>query len=386
MALAEKQAEANKAAQAAETWSNRIDQSNPWAKMSYTTREEIDPATGQKVTKWVQNTELDPRMQAALDAQMGMQQGRSELAQSLFGQVAGQLGSPVDYSGLTPWEQGTRGTMTGATTGAAFDPYAASGQAANAAYAAQTSRLDPQWQQKQQQLETQLANQGISRNSEAYRQAMSGMEQQRTDAYQQAQWQAQQAGAQEAQRMQQMALGQQQQAFGQNLQANAQNWQQAQAYGNYQNQLRQQQLAELLQQRGQGLSDINALMFGQQVGGPQFQGFNQAQGGGAADYTGAAESDYQAQAQKQAARNAATGQAIGTIASVAAAAMSDITSKVLIERIGTHPKGFGLWLFRYVGDSAPRFGVIAQEVAKVVPDAVSDMNGVLLVDYSKLKD
>ena len=301
----------------------------------------------------------------------------------MLGHARGEFGTAMDWSKLSPMEQGM-GASTGTASGAQFDPNSASGQAANAAYASQTSRLDPQWQQRQREMETQLANQGISRNSEAYSRAMEDMGRQHTDAYQQAQWQAQQAGAQEAQRMQQMRLGQEQQAFGQGLQSNAQNFQQGNAYADYQNKLRQQQLNEIMQQRAFSLNEMNALLSGQQVNSPQFQGFNQAGNWGGVDYWARQKSS---SAQRSSSRKART-QRQGKLWGDRAMAMmfSDLATKVLIERIGEHPRGFGLWLFRYVGESVPRYGVIAQEVVKVMPEAVSGQRGVLMVDYSKLKE
>lgn len=384
-AAAEKTAASNEAATTSQTWANRPSQQDPWGRVSWDTEKVIDPATGRPVTQWTQRTELDPRLQQALNSQIAVQQGRSDIAESMLGRARNEFGQAMDWSQLGPMEQGTQAMMTGTTTGAQFDPNAATGQAANAAYSAQTSRLDPQWQQRQREMETQLANQGISRNSEAYSRAMADMERQRTDAYQQANWQAQQAGATEAQRMQQMRLGQEQQAFGQGLQSNAQNFQQANTYSDYQNKLRQQQLNEIMQQRAFSLNEMNALLSGQQVNSPQFQGFNQAGNWGGVDYSGAAQNQFSAAQQQQQNKNASTGQALGGIASMAMM-FSDLATKVLIERIGEHRRGFGLWLFRYVGESVPRYGVIAQEVLQVMPEAVTEQRGVLMVDYARIKE
>lgn len=60
------------------------------------------------------------------------------------------------------------------------------GDVADKAYGAFTSRLDPQWQQAQQQQETQLRNQGLVPGGEAYTNAMRVFNQAKNDAYQQA--------------------------------------------------------------------------------------------------------------------------------------------------------------------------------------------------------
>lgn len=72
--------------------------------------------------------------------------------------------------------------------------------------------------------------------------------------------------------------------------------------------------------------------------------------------------------------------------------LSDQRCKQAITRIGTHPLGFGLYLFEYAsgfrsafGGHGRHFGVLAQEVAPVLPQAVHrDERGLMHVDYSML--
>jgi len=72
--------------------------------------------------------------------------------------------------------------------------------------------------------------------------------------------------------------------------------------------------------------------------------------------------------------------------------MSDLRCKEAVIRIGDHPRGFGLYLFSYKSGCGPvcptgtrHFGVVAQEVAAIVPAAVSvAANGFLQVDYGML--
>lgn len=71
--------------------------------------------------------------------------------------------------------------------GSLIDPSEARKQAFDSAYGQATSRLDPQWQQRESQMETKLLNQGLDPNSEAYKNAMSQLGQQRNDAYTSAQ-------------------------------------------------------------------------------------------------------------------------------------------------------------------------------------------------------
>jgi hypothetical protein len=57
------------------------------------------------------------------------------------------------------------------------------GEVSDAVYGQYTSRLDPQFERDQAALETQLANQGITRGSEAFNDAMTQFGNRKTDAY-----------------------------------------------------------------------------------------------------------------------------------------------------------------------------------------------------------
>ena len=71
--------------------------------------------------------------------------------------------------------------------------------------------------------------------------------------------------------------------------------------------------------------------------------------------------------------------------------MSDRTLKENIVRIGTHPAGFGLYLFDYkpefreIAGFGRQFGVMADEVEAVLPQAVvMHSDGYKRVDYALL--
>src|SRR5262245_41227970 len=62
-----------------------------------------------------------------------------------------------------------------------------------------------------------------------------------------------------------------------------------------------------------------------------------------------------------------------------------------IVKIGQHPRGFGLYLFDYRREFQPlygsgrRFGVMAEEIEGIVPEAVSvNERGHIVVDYGRL--
>lgn len=66
--------------------------------------------------------------------------------------------------------------------------------------------------------------------------------------------------------------------------------------------------------------------------------------------------------------------------------LSDRRAKEGIVRIGDHPLGFGLYLFSYASEPGRRhFGVMADEVAAVMPEAiVPRADGLLTVRYDLL--
>lgn len=66
------------------------------------------------------------------------------------------------------------------------------------------------------------------------------------------------------------------------------------------------------------------------------------------------------------------------------AAYSDARLKTNIVKIGTRADGLGVYEFDYVWGGPRHVGLMAQEVLAVIPDAVSEVNGYLMVDYAKV--
>lgn len=219
------------------------------------------------------------------------------------------------------------------------------------AYSAQTSRLDPQFQTSQAQLETKLVNQGLRPGSEAWDNEMRVFNQGKNDAYTQAR----------------LAAASQAPA------------------------LLQQELAI----RNQPLSEVNALRTGSQPSIPQFQPFATSSASPAPLFQGA-----QAQAaynqglynQQVAADNSMMGGLFGLGGSVLQGAgaaggfgnlFSDRRLKSNIKRIGNHRLGIGVYEYEIFG--RPEIGVMADEVMKVKPEAVSrHASGYLQVNYGML--
>jgi hypothetical protein len=77
------------------------------------------------------------------------------------------------------------------------------------------------------------------------------------------------------------------------------------------------------------------------------------------------------------------GSFIGQAASAIAA--SDRRLKKNISKIGEYSNGLGIYKFHYINESGPFIGVMADEVARIQPDALGPViDGYMTVDYSKI--
>jgi hypothetical protein len=196
-------------------------------------------------------------------------------------------------------------------TNLGLDPTLLNQQAVDALYKANTQYLDPQFAQSQAKMESQLANQGITRGSEAYNNAMFNFNNQKQQAYTDARNQAIGQGTAAAQGLFGMglqgaqfgntALGQQ---FGQNV--TAQQLANASAGQNNANAQTNMGLtnAALGQQFGQNVTSANFANAAQQQAYNQAQGNAQFQNAAQAQQYGQNLSDMQAQ-------NTAVGQRFG---------------------------------------------------------------------------
>ena len=141
---------------------------------------------------------------------------------------------------------------------------------------------------------------------------------------------------------------------------------------------RQQAFQEASFERSQPLNEIGALLSGSQV--QQFQPVNtpQAQVGGV-DYTGLVNNQYQSQLANQQAK---LGGLFG-LASAGLGLFSDRRLKTDIKRVGQLDNGLPVYSYRYKGETETQIGLMAQDVEKVNPSAVSvAKNGFKMVDYS----
>ncbi len=414
---AQLQGELSREALTQQNYANRPTQNTPWGTQSWGTQSGIDPATGQQVTQWTQNTTLAPGLQQALDAQVGTQLGRSQLAGGFMGRVADEYSRPFDYANLPQMAQAnapgslnttladyTPGLATGFNFGAPL-PQVDSSYRDTVANQLMT-RMQPVHDYQQAQLETKLANQGFVQGSEAYNRALNELNQrqsmERFNALDQAggemqrlfgmQMDTARTGYQQnlgAAQFQNQALGQAAARDQARMQAqNAAMSQQQnlnQSFVDQQNRVRQQAIAEQMQRRGMSLNEMNALLSGQQVQMPGMPSFTAAGRAETPNILGATQMGYDAQLGAYNAQQAGLGNLLNAGAQIGSAAFmfSDRRLKRHIRRVGTHPTGVGIYSYTMMGFE--QRGVLAQEVQRVRPDLVRrHASGYLQVNYGGL--
>lgn len=145
---------------------------------------------------------------------------------------------------------------------------------------------------------------------------------------------------------------------------------------------------DILTERNQPINEISALMSGSAVGQPNFTNTPQAQVAGV-DYAGmvrdnynAANQQYQAKLQQQNALMGGLFGLAGTATGMGIYKYSDRRLKSDVERVGTTVHG--LPLYEYTIDGRRERGVMADEVERVMPNAVIERGGLKMVNYSML--
>lgn len=497
-----------------QNFANRPNITTPWGQQTWETSSGIDPSTGKPITKWNSNIALSPAEQDALTAQQQITAGKSGAAQQLLGQATAATANPMDWGGMPARADqinapglvgrenlpGVSTPNTSYSTGdigvGTVNPFGfgninttvnpresqktlgdagqiqsslarSPGDYRDIAQEAVWERQKPALDARRAAVETQLANQGLARGSEAWNREMEAV----NDAEDRARLAAISEGRVESSQLfgQDLSAGQfansaQGQQFGQNVTAGTffnqgqgqdftqdvgsavlNNQAQAQAFGqgaqavginnaaalqqagmnrdvasfentaaaaefqqlmqrvqagdaralqelqaqvaagSFNNANRTGAINETIQQRGQPLNELNALLTGSQVSMPQFP--NPANAGRAqtTDLTGAMQNQYGADLDASNARNAATNSAMSSAAMVAAMYFSDARLKEDISTVGILSSGVRVVHYRYRGLPTRYIGVIAQEVLKVIPEAVHEHpSGYLMVDYSKV--
>lgn len=223
------------------------------------------------------------------------QQAQLSLAnfmQGLSGRVGEALDKPAAFDAPGIASRVSQLDLAGAPTIRGVDDFSGDRQRIeDMVYGAATRRLDPQFAQTQDKLETQLAARGITPGSEAYEREQQRFANQRTDAYADARDRAIQAGGAEQSRL-----------FGLEGTARQQYLNEALNAANFQNTARQAQAQEQEYQRGADLNYLNSLLRGNAIQTPQIAS-GPAVSMQAPNYAGLVQQGYQNQlAQSQAAQ------------------------------------------------------------------------------------
>lgn len=170
--------------------------------------------------------QLSPAEQAKLTGTENVQQGAIGLAGNVLNNASGTIGKPFSGPGAMlgydpKYQIGT--VQTNANFGGApANPTASEAdrqQAQTAAYQNATQYLDPQWKQKESDLNAQLTNQGITAGSPAYERAWGDFNRAKEQAYSSARGQAVQQGLQAEIAQHGMQLSSRQQAVNEILNA-----------------------------------------------------------------------------------------------------------------------------------------------------------------------
>lgn len=262
---------------AEQTYANRPDVNTPWSQQTWSSTPTWDPSSDSYVDSWTENTNLVPQAQNALNNELGTAQNLSSTADTLTQQANQELTQPINWSNYTPL----------ASTPQSADAYA--NQAGNAAYQQYINRNQPLQQIALNQQQTQLENQGLKPGDQAYDTAMLNLQNQQSDANTQASLGATQFGVQGGATMQSENL----------------------AAGNFQDQTRQQQIAQDLEQRGFTTNEIMSLLTGQQVSTGPSPNFNAASSATPTNYSSALQNLYGANLNASNLQNSQTSNGIG---------------------------------------------------------------------------
>lgn len=339
-----------------------MDQYTPYGSLTYEQKGTIDEP------KWVSTINLSPEQQKILESQNRQNIALNTLGEGQIDRITGAISSPFSYGGLQN----------------ALPTAADINQATTRAEEALMSRINPQFAQQEEALRTRLINQGIGQGSQAYNREMDTFNQAQNDARMQAILGAQQYGSNE----QNMAL-----------------------------QRRLQEIDEYNTMRNAPLNEYIGLTSGTQIQNPQFSSRGNS-GIQPFDIAGAMTNQYNNQlaqySNQQAAANnrsgamsslfgmggqlagnylareggalagsAFAGPVGGFLGSAAGSLFSDERLKDNMELIGEE-NGYPIYRFNYLGSDKVYEGVKAQDVKVITPEAVSEVNGFMKVDYDMI--
>lgn len=327
---AKETAAGNLAAAETATAANRVSQYTPYGNLVY--QQTGTDTKGNPL--WSATTSLSPGEQALYNQQLNTSLGLGKLQDLGLGYVQDMISKPFSTANLP---------QVGINPGENYS-------------AAIMRQLEPQIKQDRASLDAKLANQGIMQGSEAYENAM------------------RQQGMREAQLRDQAIVGGMQTGLAANQQAFGQ-----EGYI-----------------RNEPINTLSAIRSGSQVTNPQFTSVPQQATTAGPDIMGATQGTYNAQlanANAQNAANAAMTSGLFGLGGAGLMRLSDIRTKENIVLLGYLPNGLPVYEYEYkeefknnsLGGFGKQIGVMAQEVEKLIPEAVKTLaNGFKAVNYGAI--
>lgn len=141
---------------------NLIDSSTPLGSIKYTPT----PGANGDPTRWSSTVSLTPEGQQTFDQNQALANALSQLSLQGVSRVSDAMAKPAGYDNLTAIPNDPDGS-----------------KAADAIYAQNTSRLDPQYAKSDAAMEDKLINSGLSKGTTAYNSAWESYNRSKNDAY-----------------------------------------------------------------------------------------------------------------------------------------------------------------------------------------------------------
>jgi hypothetical protein len=345
---------------------------------------------------------LNPEAQATLEAQQRVQRALAGLGETGINNARNILSTPFQPTSTQINKEfadyGRAMNEVPLTT--EIDTSNFSNMPLNAGMTAQDlilQRLNPTIQAGDKSFAQTLANQGLAPGTQAYNTAFRNREMSKNDLYSQAALQGinLDMGARQQQLNEALGIGgfqnqAQLQRAGLYNTALGQDFSQGLQRAQFGNQAQQQQLAQDFALRSQPLNEIIGLMGGSQIQLPQFSGYQPANVAPPPTMAGA-QAGYNAQLAAANAQNAANSQLTQGLFSLGGAALmaptgtfSDRRLKTNIKQIGTADNGLNVYSYNYVWGGPTQLGYMADEVEKLIPEAVGESQGYKTVNYGMI--
>lgn len=371
VAIANAQTSANKEAIYASADVNSYNQYTPYGSVTYQKDNNGVPQS--------QTVSLNPTSQAAFDQSQQIAldlMGRAQNNLQYLPQGNWQL--PQQFSPQQLQQRGDFG----------YDPESYNERTSALSQAMFDRRMDlmrPELDRQYGDLEQNLANRGLPMSGEAYGTAMDRFDTNRREMMLAAAQDAQMAASQEERALRGQDMAQWNADYNNYLNSNQQAYSQDMG-------TQQQLTSDSLLQRNQPYQEMLAYIQGSPItstpNAPQLPAY-QMQAPNMGDLYGmqynAQMNNYNQQMQNNQANMGGLFGVAGNVASALpwATWFSDERIKEDIKEIGELPNGIKVYEFRYIGRPEVFTGFLAQQVEKIVPEAVTEIEGVKAVHYGK---